>query len=519
MLRNRTSALKVLALSLLALVLAAGPVPAQEAKPAPDRALLDAAQSIDGRVLYHYVRELASDKYAGRLTGTPEYDRAAEWVASLLKSWGVEPAGDNGTYFQSFPNPYTLVLPGFELSLYIPVGGPKAKAEVRKYYRFDDEFMPGGTSSSGEVTAEVVYVGYGISAPELGYDDYAGVDVKGKIVLMEREVPVEPGPNPDVFKKWRPYSFHQYKLETAAAKGAKGLLYNYGPIANPNNSYREGFVYSHVGDVVVGDVFAGTGRDHAQVVAKIEKTLKPQSFATGKVVTIKNFTEHHPEGIGKSVLGVIRGSDPVLKDEVIIMGGHLDHCGRYGETTLPGANDNGAAVAAMLGQAEAMMKAKVKPKRTVLFAFFGAEEQAVHGSEYYSQHPVFPLDKTMAVINLEAVGSGNRWHVMAGKNFPGLYRFFDDADQRYLHREISGSTFANIARPRQDVTWFLWKGVPGVTLGAYGGVESSKPTYHNTGDNMSLIQAPILEDSARLLFLAVEGMAQAPSIDFRVKGN
>ncbi len=147
---------------------------------------------------------------------------------------------------------------------------------IKKSYQYEDEFMPGGTSGSGEVTAEVVYVGYGITAPELGYDDYKGVDVKGKIVLMEPEVPVSPGEKTlELFKKWRPYSFHQYKLKNAAAHGAKGMIYNYGPIGNPNNAYVEGFVYHHVGAAVVADVFAGTGKGHEDSSAGSARSSSP----------------------------------------------------------------------------------------------------------------------------------------------------------------------------------------------------------------------------------------------------
>ena len=179
---------------------------------------------------------------------------------------------------------------------------------VKKSYRYEDEFIPGGTTGAGKVTAEVVYVGYGITAPELGYDDYKGVDVKGKIVLLESEVPVGPGEKTlELFKKWRPYSFHQYKLKNAAAHGAAGMIYNYGPIGNPNNAYVEGFVYHHVGAAVVADVFAGTGRAHKDVVAAIRKDLKPQSFATGKTMTISNRSEHHPDGVGINLLGKITG--------------------------------------------------------------------------------------------------------------------------------------------------------------------------------------------------------------------
>ncbi len=485
-------------------------------RPAPakltaEQKVLLSLHSISSHPLYGYVEELVSEKYGGRLTGTPEYDACAEWVTSLLKKWGIRPAGDNGTYLQSFPNPYTLVFPGCEAYLRLPVNG----AEVRKYYRYDDEFIPGSTSGSGEVTAEVIYVGYGVTAPELGYDDYAGVDVKGKILLMEREAPVSPDRDAELFKKWRPYSFHQYKLENAVAHGAKGMIYNYGPIGNPNNSYDAGFIYSHVGDAVVADVFAGTGRNHRETVESIRKELKPQSFTTGKMFTLKNNTEHHPDGIGSNVIGVIEGTDPMLKDEVIILGGHLDHLGRCWEL-MPGANDNAAAVAVMLGVAEAMSKCEVKPRRSVVFLFFGAEEQGVAGSEYYVNHPSYPLEKTAAFINLEAAGDGDRLNVLAGRNFPDFYAFLEKANGGYIHRMIDGSFFSNLARPRQDTARFLWKGVPSVTVSAAATFPLARPSsYHNTRDNLDLITPEIMEDIAQLLYAAIMDMSDEPVLNFR----
>ena len=482
-----------------------------QASPDDEAAILAALHSISSHTLLDYVRELVSEKYGGRLTGTAEYNACADWVSSLLKKWGIRPAGDGGTYLQSFPNPYTLVFPGGEVYLRLPI---KA-SEIRKYYRFDDQFIPGGTSGSGEVTAEVIYVGYGVTAPELGYDDYAGMDVKGKIVLMERDVPVSPDDNPELFKKWRPYSFHQYKLENAVAHGAKGMLYNYGPIGNPNNSYDAGFVYSHVGADVVADVFAGTGRDPKGVVEKIRTTLKPQSFATGKLFTIKNNTEHHPEGIGVNVIGLIEGTDPALKRELIILGGHLDHLGRMWEL-MPGANDNATAVAVTLGVAEAMSQCRVKPKRSVLFLFFGAEEQGVVGSEFYVNHPVFPLEETAAFINMEGPGIGDKVSVLAGKNFPDFYAFLEKANSRYIHRLMEASFFANIARPRQDTARFMWKGVPSITVGAEESVPVERPSsYHNTRDNLEAITPEIMEDIAQLLFAAIMDMSDEPVLNFR----
>lgn len=481
---------------------------AQNEKPkiTEEEKLLQSLHSISSHLLYDYVKELASDKYGGRLTGTDEYKAAAQWVASHFQKWGFSPAGDKGSYFQEFPIPYTLVFKGCGVSLNLPY----RDSVIKKQYRYEEEFIPGSTSGSGEVTAEVIYVGYGITAPELNYDDYRGVDVKGKIVLMEREVPISPDQNAEVFKKWRPYSFHQYKLENAVAHGVKGMIYNYGPIANPNNSYNESFIYSHVGEAVVSDIFLGSGRDHEETLGKIQKTLKPQSFSSGKIMTLKNLTEHHPEGKGWNVIGRLEGSDPALKDEVIILGGHLDHLGRCYEI-MPGANDNASAIAVILGVAEAVVKCPIKPRRSVVFLCFGAEEQGVVGSEYYLDHPPVPLEKTLAFINLDSVGCGDKLNASAAKNFPQFWEFLDKSNKNYIHRIINPTDFANIARPRLDAARFLWKGVPSISFSSYGATSY----YHITKDNMETITPEILEDLAQLLFLTIVDMGSQDSLNFR----
>ncbi len=468
--------------------------------------ILQTMHSISSHKLAEYVRELTSEKYGGRLTGTAEYKACAEWVVSLLKSWGLTPGGENGSFFQTYPLAYTQVYPGCELFLHLPVG----KEVIKKFYRYESEFIPGATSASGEITAEVVYVGYGITAPELGYDDYASVDVRGKIVLMEREVPVSPDRDPELFLKWRPYSFHQYKLQNAFKHGAKGMLYNYGPICNPNNSYIDGFIYSHVGDVVVNDLFTGTGKKHRDVVQAIEKNLKPQSFPLGKTVTIKNVTKHFPDGTGENVIALLPGSDPRLKEELIILGAHLDHLGRCWEL-MPGANDNASGVAVVLGVAEALAKGAIKPARSIMFLFFGSEEQGVYGSEYYLEHPTWPLEKTKCFLNLDGVGCGDRISVLSGKNFPSLFDFIDRANNRYIHRVITPQAFANLGRPRLDAARFLWKGIPSLSFSVSG----APSYYHITRDNYETITPEILEDLAQLLFIAILDMADEPALNFK----
>jgi len=328
--------------------------------------------------------------------------------------------------------------------------------------------------------------------------------------MMEREVPVSPDKDAELFKKWRPYSFHQYKLENAVKHGAKGMLYNYGPIGNPNNAYDVNFIYSHVGDSVVADIFAGTGRKHDEVVKNIKDNLKPQSFNTKKVVTIKNVTEHFPDGIGCNVIGLLEGSDPELKNEVIIIGGHLDHLGRCYEI-MPGANDNASAVAVILGVAEALANYPDKLKRSVMFLCFGAEEQAVVGSKIYLENPKFPLEKTICLINMDGVGCGDKLTALAAENYPELWKYFQKANDQYIHRIIKTPYFSNIARPRLDAARFMWKGVPTLSFSAYG----SKSYYHLPSDDINTITPEILEDLAQLVFLAVVEMANQESLDFR----
>ncbi len=463
---------------------------------------LAAFHSISSHKLLSYVEELCSEKYAGRLTGTEGFNMAARWVISLLQKWGLKPAGDDGSYLQAFPNPYTLVLPGAKLCLRLPVG---KGAFVDKCYRLEEDFIPGATSASGEVEAEVVYVGYGITAPELGYDDYAGVDVKGKIVLMEREVPVSPSKDPELFKRWRPYSFHQYKVHNAKAHGAAGMLYIY-HIANPNCDYIEGLLLSYVGKEVVEDLFKGLPYTHKEVVERIKKTLKPFSFSTGKKVFMKNVTEHHPEGIAYSVLALIEGNDPKLRKEVIVLSAHLDHVGKN-PMIMPGANDNASGVAVLLGVAEALSKLRDHLKRSVLFAFFGAEEQGVKGSEYFLKHPPLKGYKITACINLDGVGRGDKLIALAAKNYPQLWSHIEWANRAYIHRIIRPVYFANITRPRLDAARFMWAGIPTVSFFATGGKPLPFPTYHRSTDRPEYLTPEIMEDLAQLLTTAVLSLA------------
>jgi hypothetical protein len=489
---------------LLGMMLVHFPLFSQGDKPTitPGEKLVAAMHAISSHTLFDYVKELGSEKYGGRLTGTAGYDASAQWVASWLEKWEIQPAGDKNTYFQNFPNPYTLVFPGSHVILHVPY---KKNTFIEKHYQYEIDFVPGSTSDTGEVKADVVYVGYGITAPELNYDDYKGLNVKGKIVLMEREVPVSPSKEPDEFKKWRPYSFHQYKVKNAHDHGAAGMIYNY-HIANPNCLFIKDFVLSYVGKTVVNDIFKATGKTHKDVVEKIKKTRKPQSFNTKKTVSIRSVTQHHPEGIARNVIGYIEGSDPVLKKEAVMIGAHLDHLG-YNHEMMPGANDNASGVAVTLGIAEAIKKSGLKPRRSIILIFFGAEEQGVKGSEYYLKHPFVPNDKIVGFFNLDSVGRGKVIRAQAGKNYPQLWKYVDEANRKYVHRVVMPTHFHNLARQRLDAAHFMWAGVPCISFSTRGAEKLPYSTYHTTKDRPEILTPEIMEDLARILFISVMEIA------------
>jgi hypothetical protein len=500
----------LLAVGLFLLLVSSGATPrplgAQDTTRKPDQLdennLLAAMHSISTLPLYDYIKELSSEKYDGRLTGTTGFTKAAQWASDLFKRWNLKPAGDKGTYLQSFPNPYTLVLPGGEVSLQIP----QANGErITKTYRFEDEYVPGSTSDSGAVTAEVIFVGYGITAPELNYDEYKDVDVNGKIVLVEPEVPVDPDREADEFKRWRAYSFPSYKVKNAKTHGAAGVMYD-DPIPHPECGFVKDLVLADAGQSILSDIFAGTGKKHDAILERIQTTRQPASFATGKTVTIADTTEHHPEGIGVNVIGYLEGKDPALKNEAIIIGGHLDGLGRN-PVLMPGANDDSSGTAVTLGVAEALAKSAIPLKRSVLFVLFGAEEQGVKGSEYYVAHPFIPNEKITAFINLERVGRGDQIISAGGSNFPLLWEFFDRGNHRYIHRPAKPSFATNLARPGQDAAHFMGVKVPTISFSASGGPRLPYSTFHTTHDTIDNITPDILVDLARLIFLSIVDMA------------
>ncbi len=200
-------------------------------------------------------------------------------------------------------------------------------------------------------------------------------------------------------------------MQNARDHGAAGMLYHY-PIANPNCLYIPDLVLTYVGAAVVRDIFRGSGRNHEQVVRSIRKTRRERSFASGKVMTLKNFSEHHAEGIGKNVMAVLPGGDPLLKRETILISAHLDHLGMI-PLLAPGANDNasGVAVAMAVARALAALGTASAPQRG--FSFFRGRGTGGQGLRVLSAAPAagcWPMRGLSSTWTASAAAAGwKRW--------------------------------------------------------------------------------------------------------------
>lgn len=461
-----------------------------------EKAILTTFHTISSNDLLNDAAELSSAKYGGRLSGSPGYLAVAGWVAGQLRQAGVKPGLSDSTYLQYFQNAYSEVFKPGTVTL---LAGKNNKS---KNYQFPEDFYPGSNSASGSVSGEVVYVGYGISAPELGYDDYSNIDVKGKILLMETGVPYDK--NDSILLKWEPYSYHRYKFQHASELGAAGLLY-VSKIANPNTSYLKGFVYAHIGEPVAEELFAGTGQKYAETHASITKNNRPNSFALNKKVKITASTRYFPDSRSCNVIGIVEGSDPKLKSEAIVLGAHLDAVGSPG-CLFPGALDNASGTCDILEAAKALAASSVKPARTVIFVFFGGEECGLYGSKKFVESLLWPKEKVVCMINLDMVGNGTGLQLANGKSYPGILRHFEEANNQYIHRDFGASlTRVSYGRPRTDGAIFEKAGYRVMHLYTSGTVKTVY--YHAPLDNTDALTPEIMEDAAKLLYLGVLGLA------------
>jgi len=475
------------------------------------------AQSIEEKLLkeFHnirseevngYAKKLCGVEFKGRLSGTPEYMNAAHWVADNFSKWGIKPILSDSSYFQMFNCGYTIRESVGELSVLVK---DKKGNTIEKTLSFPDDFLPGSNSGAGLIDANIVYVGYGISAPELKFDEYKNVDVKGKVVIIESGVPYS-GKDKSQIEEWSKYVSAKYKVDNAVSHGAVAILH-VGLVAKPGYPYNENIVYAHIGDHIVSELFFGTNKKYNYQKSLIKKSLRPASVEIQHRIKISAETTHITNGEVCNVIGVIEGSDPILKNEVIILGAHLDGQGNPG-ALFPGALDNASGVANVMATAKALSSMEEKPKRSILFILYGGEEEGLLGSGYYADNPLFPLNKTLCVVNMDMVGNGRGFVLTRVDEYPLLKKHFVESNNNYLHRTLrTSSEKRGEGNPRTDGHLLYNKGYR--AFGLWISDREKTLYYHHPYDTMETLTPEIMEDVSKWMFISTYNIANDTLID------
>jgi len=436
--------------------------------------------AIDGHAAYENCRTLSADRFEGRLSGSPGYAAAARWAAVKFEDWGLEaPAGG---VLQPFSSPYTQV---GRAEMSFSVGGKESKLEAGK------DFLPLLFSAPGHVSGTVVFAGWGISAPELGYDDYAGVDVRGKFVLCFRGTPGADD------KRFQHYDEHRVRMSAARERGALGLIYiNPEVQANPNGDYLENFMPAMISEAAA-DLLLEPRKVKALELKKDLLTYGvPITFASDARIDFLVEARHFSEGIGYNVVAYLQGSDPHLRDEFVILGAHLDGCGRHLGILFAGADDNASGSAVVMELARAFSVARIRPRRSILFVLFGGEEMGLLGANHFAQHLPAPIKKISAMFNFDMEGEGDRAYAQFSQEPAALKEDFERADASV--QIIEGSSFfKGVGVRSSDFAPFYLQGIPCAALYSTG----PHLHYHASGDTIFRINPDILGAIGRLAFL------------------
>jgi Zn-dependent M28 family amino/carboxypeptidase len=490
------------------------PPAAPTTTPAPQAASShDFKPAIDAGDFVEHVKVLASDDFEGRGPGTPGEDKSVEYIKAQMQRIGLKP-GNDGQWFQTVPMVETTAAPDTSFTLTVD-GKPRT-------LKMGDDMVIGTTTGKPEITIKdspLVFVGYGVDAPEQHWNDYAGLDVKGKTVVMLVNDPGFHVADPKLFegKRMTYYGRWTYKFEEAARKGASAALIIHD---TPGASYGwdvvknswSGAQYTLPADSdpdprlpaqgwITADqaksLFADSGLDlDALRTAASKRGFKPVPMKATLSLDLKSTIAQKQS---RNVIGMLEGS--THPDEAVVYMAHWDHLGKHpdepGDNIYNGAVDNASGVSGILEIAEAFKHQQPAPQRSVVFVSVTLEESGLLGSKYYVAHPVVPLDKTVGVINLDALSVDGKTRDltvvgMGSSQMEDVLKGVADTMGLRLHSEShpeAGGYF------RSDHFNFAKAGVPALDLGsgddlAQGGTAAGEAAgkdynehrYHKPGD-------------------------------------
>jgi hypothetical protein len=438
-----------------------------------------ALPEVSPTALAAHIRFLADDSLQGRGTGTPGFDLAAGYVAACFSELGLKSAGTRG-YLQPVPFRRGRIVEGSALMLQ-GAGGRRELLLDRDYRPLPDLLR-----REVEVTAPVVFVGFGVTAPERAYDDYRTVDARGKIVVLLTGAPASFPPTERAH-----FATGRVKYQNAVRHGAVGVLTvrtrdqtfpwdryvrqaRGGTLGwldrrgEPGEAFPELRGIARLSDTGAQALFEGASRSHADVLTAAERGVPP-AFDLPVRATIRTVTAHERLE-SPNIAGLLRGSDPRIRDDVVVFTAHLDHLGVgepvEGDSIYNGALDNASGSAAMLEVARAFARLPKPPRRSVLFLAVTAEEHGLLGSDYFVQYPTVPIERIVANVNLDglAILYPLRQLVPMGAEHSTLDATVERAANR-MGIELAPDPFPEqVFFVRSDQYSFVRRGVPSLFL-------------------------------------------------------
>ena len=369
------------------------------------------AQAKTTETFVEYLRYLASDEMKGRGNGTPELEEAARYIAELFRDFGLVPAGEEQTYFQEFELGLGRAF-GPNNQVTFETGTEQIRLQVQK------DYFPLTSGPDAVIQGPLVFAGFGISAPELNYDNYKDLDVEGKIVLVFEHEPQEQVED-SLFagKELTPYATVLHKIVNAKERGAAGVILLSDSFNHPQAQEQQPGRAVEVQDMGIPSLrltrewserlLQQSGRDSVEIADRINSSLTPFTFALGFPAVVSLDIVRVRRTV-RNVLGLIPGET----DSVIVLGAHYDHLGLGTIGSLApeargqvhnGADDNASGTAGLLQLAQDLGGSS-SLKQGVLFIAFAGEELGLLGSRYYTENPTIPLEKTTAMINLDMIG-------------------------------------------------------------------------------------------------------------------
>jgi hypothetical protein len=486
----------------------------------------EALSTIDKEDLKAYMTFFASDEMEGRETGSLTNDAAALFIKSNLMRLGLKPIPGSGDYFQKIP---LITTKTDKMNSFLRIYDTNGNV-INTTDSVVSLMTPGKTM---EVKGNVVFAGYGYENKNTGYSDYEGIDIKGKIVMIMTRNPeaVNDGTGKTIFDN----QLESMKFSPIIMRGPLAILYVYDPGNNFRDAYDSGmadliqpnsvalkgkqgltfplqvlFITRNTAD----NLLKPSGYSLEQMQGRISLQGKPVSAEIQGITAIVKTSVEVSEFSGSNVIGIIEGSDPVLKDECIIYTAHFDHTGknRNGEI-FNGADDNASGSIALLEVADAFMNLKKKPLRTIVFAWVNGEEKGLLGSRFYTDNPVFPIEKTLVDLNLDMVGrsvlpsdTGKIAGFKVSVTQPGeieVYTSHESSELLNMMTAAARETGIKVTDKGKDLEFggsdhesFMAKGVPALFFNS--GIHSD---LHSIRDDIGKIDFDKMEKVSKMVFL------------------